>query len=151
MVSVKVHRVFPSSCTELHLHSNFNFIKTILETVGQSLHHLCRTELTRQGILLPQDHQSYGRRLLEFIKYSVNHIFFTLQHWAGVRFYTSFFNLTKSYVFIKQSLPPLFFLHYAFLFPKLRNKFAEFLQYCYLFCCHLFNQFTCVRVSTVNL
>jgi len=29
-----------------------------------------------------------------------------LQHWAGVRFYTSFFNLAKSYVFNKQSLPP---------------------------------------------
>lgn len=33
---------------------------------------------------------------------------FTLQHRAGVRFYTSFFNLAKSYVFIKQSPPPLF-------------------------------------------
>jgi len=48
-----VHRVFPSSCKKLHLHRNFNFIKLILETVGQSLLHSCRTELTRQGILLP--------------------------------------------------------------------------------------------------
>jgi hypothetical protein len=30
-----------------------------------------------------------------------------LQHWAGVRFYTSFFNLAKSYVFVKQSLLPI--------------------------------------------
>jgi len=31
-----------------------------------------------------------------------------LQHWAGVRFYTSFNNLAKSYVFIKQSPLPFF-------------------------------------------
>jgi len=34
-----------------------------LETVGQSLHHSCRTELTRQWISLPSDRQSYSRRL----------------------------------------------------------------------------------------
>jgi hypothetical protein len=38
---------------------------------------------------------------------SVNLCFFILQHWAGVRFYTSFFNLAKSYVFVKQSLLPI--------------------------------------------
>ena len=32
--------------------------------------------------------------------------FFILQHWAGVRLYTSFFNLAESCVFIKQSKPP---------------------------------------------
>ena len=112
MTSVKVHRVFPSSCIVLHLHSKFNFIEIVLETVGQSLHHSCRTELTRQGILLPQDHQGYGRRLLEFNMSSVNRAQFTLQHWAGVRFYTASFDLAKSYVFIKQSLPPLFLLFY---------------------------------------
>jgi len=53
MALVKVHRVFPSNCVMLHLHSNFNFIEIVLETVGQSLRHSCRTELTRQGILLP--------------------------------------------------------------------------------------------------
>jgi len=38
-----------------------------------------------------------------------------LQHWAGVRLYTSFFNLAESCVFSKQSPPPLFCyiqLHY---------------------------------------
>lgn len=33
--------------------------------------------------------------------------FFILQHWAGVRLYTSYFYFAKSYVFNKQSLPPL--------------------------------------------
>ena len=30
-----------------------------------------------------------------------------MQHWAGVRLYTSYFYFAKSYVFNKQSLPPL--------------------------------------------
>ena len=34
---------------------------------------------------------------------------FTLQHRAGVRPYTSFFNFAESCVFIKQSLPPIFY------------------------------------------
>jgi len=38
-----------------------------LETVEKSLHHSCRSELTRQGISLPLDRQSYGRRLLGLI------------------------------------------------------------------------------------
>lgn len=105
-ITVKVHRVSPSSCTLTHLHVYFNFIKSILETVGQSLHHSCRTELTRQGILLPQDRQDYGRRLLGFI-YKLSSISFTLQHRADVRLYTSYFYFAKSYVFVKQSLPPI--------------------------------------------
>lgn len=63
-----MHRVFPSSCIKSHLHDKFNFMGLMLETPKQSLHRLCKTELTRQGILLPQDRQGYGRRLLEFIK-----------------------------------------------------------------------------------
>ena len=53
MIIVKVHRVFPSSYSLSHLHDLCTFIEIILETVGQSLHHSCRTEITRQGILLP--------------------------------------------------------------------------------------------------
>ena len=46
-----------------HLHGKFNFTESILETAKKSLYHSCRTELTRQGISLPQDRQSYSRRL----------------------------------------------------------------------------------------
>src|SRR5882724_9960312 len=35
----------------------------MLETAGKSLRHSCRSELTRQGISLPYDRYSYGRRL----------------------------------------------------------------------------------------
>ena len=38
------------------------------------------------------------------------HLHLTLQHWASVRPYTSFYNLAKSCVFSKQS-PPLFLCH----------------------------------------
>jgi len=52
---------------------------------------------------------------------------FILQHWAGVRFYSSYFYFTKSYVFTKQSLLPLFFYNYTLFLPKLQSHFAEFL------------------------
>ena len=91
-----------------HFHLKFNFTELQLETVRQSLRHSCRTELTRQGISLPSDRQSYSRRLLGFILIGTNLWFFILQHWAGVRLYTSLLNFAKSCVFSKQSLPSLF-------------------------------------------
>src|SRR5260221_334212 len=36
-----------------HLHGEFNFTESMLETAGKSLRHSCRSELTRQGISLP--------------------------------------------------------------------------------------------------
>ena len=36
-----------------HLHRNYNFTELMVETVPRSLHHSCRSELTRQGISLP--------------------------------------------------------------------------------------------------
>jgi len=39
----------------------------VLETVGQSLRHSCRTPIKCQGISLPLDRQSYSRRLLGFL------------------------------------------------------------------------------------
>jgi len=36
----------------------------VLETVGQSLRHSCRTPIKCQGISLPLDRQGYSRRLL---------------------------------------------------------------------------------------
>ena len=36
-----------------HLNREFNFTESMLETVGKSLRHSCRSELTRQGISLP--------------------------------------------------------------------------------------------------
>ena len=57
---------FRLAASNPHLHGHFNFTKPTLETVEKSLHHSCRSELTRQGISLPLDRQSYGRRLLGF-------------------------------------------------------------------------------------
>ena len=36
-----------------HLHRYYNFTELTVETVSGSLHHSCRSELTRQGISLP--------------------------------------------------------------------------------------------------
>ena len=47
-----------------HLHRYYNFAGRAVETVPRSLRHSCRPELTWQGISLPEDRYSYGRRLL---------------------------------------------------------------------------------------
>src|ERR1700741_1951046 len=41
----------PSAANE-HLYSYFDFAGSVVETVGKSLRHSCRSELTRQGISL---------------------------------------------------------------------------------------------------
>ena len=101
-----MHRVFPSSCIASHLHNKFNFIKTILETVEQSLHHSCRTELTRQGISLPSDRQGYSRRLLglklisgtySFSSYSTGQASDSIHH----------YKISQSPVFLVNSRYPL--------------------------------------------
>ena len=118
-----------------HLHGDFNFTKSMLETAKQSLRHSCTSEFTRQGISLPQDRQSYGRRLLELIFKAYTLLYFILQHRAGVRPYTSSYDLAESCVFNKQSplhnfLQPLLPHHsQVSLIPKLQDHFAEFLQH----------------------
>ena len=47
-----------------HLHRYYNFTQSVVETVPKSLRLSCGSELTRQGIWLPSDRYSYGRRLL---------------------------------------------------------------------------------------
>jgi len=56
--------------------------------VSRSLHHSCRSELTRQGISLP-------------------YLLLTFQHRAGVRLYTSCFHLAQPCVFVKQLPGPI--------------------------------------------
>src|SRR5438270_13935585 len=50
----------------LHLHNNYSFTESLVETVVRSLHHSCRSELTRQGTsletLLEQQGLLSGRR-----------------------------------------------------------------------------------------
>ena len=36
-----------------HLHDNYSFTESLVETVVRSLRHSCRSELTRQGTSLP--------------------------------------------------------------------------------------------------
>ena len=59
------------------------------------------------------------------------HLLLTFQHRAGVSPYTSSFDLAETCVFAKQSPGPIHCGHVsvASLFPKLRDQFAEFLNY----------------------
>ena len=50
---IKVHRVLPSGSMVPRIQGRLNFTEIRLATVKKSLHRSCRTELTRQGILLP--------------------------------------------------------------------------------------------------
>ena len=50
---VKLLGSFRLSAGNRHLHRYCIFTELILETVPQSLHHSCTSELTRQGISLP--------------------------------------------------------------------------------------------------
>lgn len=90
-----------------HLHKKFIFAENILETAGRSLCHSCASELTRQGITLPQDRHSYSRRLPEIPFFAKTRSLFTYRHRAGLRPNTSFFKLAKSCVFSKQSPPSI--------------------------------------------
>ncbi len=122
----------------------------MLETAGKSLHHSCWSELTRQGVSLPLDRYSYGRRLLGIGPDALNIRSFTCQHRAGVRLYTSSYDFAESCVFDKQSLP-LGFLFWLWLpigqtmfLPKLHMQFAEFLQHNYLIHLSILYPTTCV-------
>ena len=50
---VKVPGSFRPAARNEHLYSYCNFAEFMVETVGKSLLHSCRSELTRQGISLP--------------------------------------------------------------------------------------------------
>ena len=58
------------------------------------------------------------------------HLPLTFRHWAGVSPYTSSFDFAETCVFAKQLLGPLHCDHLSVapLLPKLRGRFAEFLN-----------------------
>ena len=80
-------------------------------------------------------------------------ILLTFRHRAGVRPYTSFYNLAEPYVFDKQSLSPILCHHLliaqqmVILLPKLRMQFAEFLQHHSLKRLSIFYLSTCVGLG----
>src|SRR5262249_45161057 len=95
----------------LHLHNNYSFTESLVETVIRSLRHSSRSELTRQGTSLPQDRHSYGRRLWELRSRasgdcSPSPSSLTYRHRAGVSLYTSAYALAETCVFSKQSPDP---------------------------------------------
>src|SRR5665647_3351608 len=61
---VKVPGSFRPAARNEHLYAWCNFAELVVEAAPKSLLHSCRSELTRQGISLPQDGYSYLCRLL---------------------------------------------------------------------------------------
>ena len=108
-VRVKVHRVFSSSYSRPRLHGYLHFIEGQLETVRESLRHSCRTEITCQGILLPQDRQGYGRRLLSLIELCSFRV-----SAPGRRQILYFMSTQQNLVFLRNSRSLLFFYYFNF-------------------------------------
>lgn len=134
-----------------------------METVKQSLHHSCRTELTRQGISLPLDRQSYGRRylriLFEAFKNTSPITYTTLgrcqTQYISSSLWQSLVFLLNSRCFLFTELIPLnnkLFKSLILFFPKLQSNFAEFLQYSFLIHLSIFYLSTCVsnRYGQIN-
>ena len=121
----------------------------MLETVGQSLRHSCRTPIKCQGISLPLDRQSYSRRLLGFLVKSKTLIYYTCSTGqASVSIHL--FNFAETCGFINQSLSSILCQlknYKPLLLPKLRSHFAEFLQHNYLKHLNFLNTFTCVGLQ----
>jgi len=99
-----VHRVFPSSYSIIASSQLIQFHKTNIRDSRAVV-----TPFMQDGNYPPRNFATFGPSGLWppftgiYIN-CVNNLNFILQHWAGVRFYLSLLNLTKSYVFIKQSL-----------------------------------------------
>ena len=96
----------------------------------QSLHHSCRTELTRRWISLPSDRQSYSRRLLE-LKLVGNTYSYSLWSTGQVSDFIHHNYILQSPVFLINSRHSLLYdTLYAkvLLIQMLQSQFAEFLQ-----------------------
>ena len=108
----------------------FRFTRLWLETVEQSLHHSCRTELTRRWISLPSDRQSYSRRLLELKLVSYTYSLLLLST-GQVSDFIQHNYILQSPVFLINSRHPLLYVTLytkVLLIQMLQSHFAEFLQ-----------------------
>src|SRR3954466_12608892 len=107
----------------------------MLETAGKSLRHSCRSELTRQGISLPEDRYSYGRRLPGLRFKACTSPLNLPAPGRRQTLYVVLDDFAEPCVFSKQSPPPglchldLVAQNEVSLLPKLREQFAEFLQH----------------------
>src|SRR5690606_21567652 len=141
----------------LHHQNHVNFAESQEETVWPSLRHSCRSEQTRQGISLPSDRYSYGRRLPGLRSRACTP---SLNLPAPGRRHTLYVHLTclQSAVFLLNSrgsrftATPLgsrsksYHLQRAHLIPKLRCQFAEFLHPSSLKRLRILIPPTCVRL-----
>lgn len=131
-----------------HLHGDFNFARSILETVGRSLPHSCMSTINWRGTSLLSDRHSYGRRLLGVIQKAINNFLHSPYSTGQGSDHIHYFIILHSPVFLVNSRPPrfcatiykkdskknyqnnlTFIKKIVLLLPKLRSQFAEFLKY----------------------
>ena len=129
-----------------HLHRDYNFTESVVETVPKSLRLSCGSELTRFRYLrtvIVTAAVYWGLRSLLRLLLQIP---LTFQHRAGVSSYTSSCDLAETYVFGKQSLGPILCgpIAGAPLIPKLRGHFAEFLNNSSLAGLRILSSPTCV-------
>ena len=103
-----MHRVFPSSCNIAASSRKIQFRRA---SIGDS--RAVVTPFMQDGTYPPRNFATLGPSGLRppftgVCNFSLHIKNLALQHRAGVRSYTSYLNLAKSYVFIKQSLLSLF-------------------------------------------
>jgi len=91
--------------------------------VGKLLHHSCRSELTRQGISLPLDRQSYGRRLLDILIKATTLIIFMFSTGQVSVPILIFTNLQRP-VFLLNSYSPQFNVN-SKRFPLVSHPFSQ--------------------------
>ena len=99
-------------------------------------------------IVIAAVHWGFNSLLRCYRLSSILQIILTFQHWAGVSSYTSAYALAETYVFVKQSLGPIFCVSLtgALFIPKLQSNFAEFLNKNYLARLWILSSPTCVRL-----
>ena len=120
-IIVKVHRVFPSSYQYFASARRIQFHWIDTGDSGEVV-----TPFVQAGTYPPRNFATFEPLQLR-LPFTVgfysllSQILFTLQHWAGVRPYTSYYYLAEPCVFIKQSLPP-FLCHQFF---KIGHPFPE--------------------------
>ena len=122
-----MHRVFPSSYSLIASSQLFQFHKTNTRDSRVVV-----TPFMQDGNYPPRNFATFGPSGLwppftGIYKNCVNNFNFILQHWAGVRFYLSFLNLTKSYVFNKQSLLSFIWIYniYKTYYPEVIKSFCR--------------------------
>ena len=154
IITVKVHRVFPSNCK---YSASSRKIQLHWDNTGDSREVV--TPFMRVENYSTRNFATIGPSRLQpsFTGTSIQNLhlsFSSNQHRTGIRPYTSCCHFAESCVFIKQSLPSLFFWPLIFkgtLSPEVTESFCRVPSISFTLHLNILYQLTCVGLSTVFL